>query len=143
MFPPLIHLKMGAKPNAGCTDLVPAETEPRPFTPGMRAGLELFPVGGSIVKFPLLPLGSGSTVTVGVAVAGVDSSLDGVATLVLIGEADRLKLVVPAGDGEREVDNDDGSSEIGRLESDGLGAASVGAGVRAPLFSPGEESASS
>lgn len=95
------------------------------------------------MKFPLLPLGSGSTVTVGVAVAGVDPSLDGVATLVLIGEADRLKLVVPAGDGDREVDDEVESSEIGRLESEGLGAASVGTGVRAPLFSPGEESASS
>lgn len=82
-----------------------------------------------MVKFPLLPLGSGSTVTEGVAVAGVDPSLDGVATLVLIGEADRLKLVVPAGDGDREVDEGVGTSEIGRLESEGLGAASVGAGV--------------
>lgn len=82
-----------------------------------------------MVKFPLLPLGSGSTVTVGVAVAGVDPSLDGVATLVLIGEADRLKDVVPAGDGDREVDDGVGNSEIGRVESEGLDGVSVGAGV--------------
>lgn len=81
------------------------------------------------MKFPLLPLGSGSTVTVGVAVAGVDPSLDGVATLVLISEADRLKLVVPAGDGDREVGDDVGDSEIGRPESEGLEGASEGAGV--------------
>lgn len=80
-----------------------------------------------MVKFPLLPLGSGSTVTVGVAVAGVDPSLDGVATLVLIGEADMLKLVVPVGDADREVGVE--NSEIGRPESEGLGDASDGAGV--------------
>jgi hypothetical protein len=34
-FLSLIHLKMGPKPKAGYTDLAPAETEPRPFTPGM------------------------------------------------------------------------------------------------------------
>lgn len=33
-FLSLIHLKMGSKPKAGCTHLAPAETEPRPFTPG-------------------------------------------------------------------------------------------------------------
>lgn len=96
-----------------------------------------------MVKFPLLPLGSGSTVTVGVAVAGVDPSLDGVATLVLICEADVLKLVVPAGDGDREVGDGVGNIEIGRPESEGLEGASEGAGVSAPLFSPGERSASS
>lgn len=82
------------------------------------------------MKFPLLPLGSGSTVTVGVAVAGVDPSLDGVATLVLIGEAGMLKLVVPAGDGDREVgDGVGGTSDIGRPELEGLEGASEGAGV--------------
>ena len=81
------------------------------------------------MKFPLLPLGSGSTVTVGVAVAGVDPSLDGVATLVLIGEADMLKLVVPAGDGDGEVGDGVGTSEIGGLESEELEGASGGAGV--------------
>lgn len=98
-----------------------------------------------MVKFPLLPLGSGSTVTAGVAVAGDDPSLDGVATLVLIGDADGLKLVVPAGGGDREEEEEDGvgNGEIGRPESEGLGGASEGAGVRAPLFSPGEGSASS
>lgn len=82
-----------------------------------------------MVKFPLLPLGSGSTVTVGVAIAGVDPSLDGVATLVLIGEADMLKLVVPVGDDSREVGEVVGNNEIGRPESEGLGDASEGAGV--------------
>lgn len=71
-----------------------------------------------MVKFPLLPLGNGSRVTVGVAIAGVDPSLDGVATLVLIGEAEMLKLVVPAGDGDGEVGDGVGNVEIVRLESE-------------------------
>lgn len=82
-----------------------------------------------MVKFPLLPLGSGSTVTVGVAIAGVDPSLDVVATMVLIGEAGELKLVVPVGDGDKEVGDGVGNSEVGRLESEGLEGASGGAGV--------------
>lgn len=96
-----------------------------------------------MVKFPLPPLGSGSTVTVGVAVAGVDPSLDGVATLVLVGEAGRVGAIVPDGDGDEEVGDCVGNVENGRLESEGLERASEGAGVSVPLFSPGEESASS
>lgn len=82
-----------------------------------------------MVKFPLPPFGSGRTVMVGVAVAGVDPSLDVVATLVLIWEAVRLRLVVPAGGGDEEVGEGVGNVENGMLESEGLEFASVGTGV--------------